>query len=81
MKQLTATILAVLLAAPIFAQTTTDDHQKAKSGTAIGAAAGAIIGATTSRDKVKGGLIGAGVGGILGAIVGNNVDIQRRQIP
>ena len=33
---------------------------------AIGAAAGAIIGATTSRDKVKGGLIGAAAGGILG---------------
>jgi hypothetical protein len=48
---------------------------------AIGAAAGAIIGATTSRDKVKGGLIGAAAGGILGAIVGNNVDIQRRPYP
>jgi uncharacterized protein YcfJ len=48
---------------------------------AIGAAAGAIIGATTSRDKVKGGLIGGAAGAILGAIVGNNVDIQRRPIP
>jgi YMGG-like Gly-zipper len=45
---------------------------------AIGAAAGAIIGAVSSRDKVKGGLIGAGVGGILGAVIGNNVDIQRK---
>lgn len=45
---------------------------------AIGAAAGAIIGATTSRDKVKGGLIGAGVGGILGAVIGNNVDVQKK---
>jgi hypothetical protein len=44
---------------------------------AIGAAAGAIIGATTSRDKLKGGLIGAAAGGILGAVIGNNVDVQR----
>src|SRR5258708_12405029 len=39
---------------------------------AIGAAAGAVIGATPSRDKVKGGLIGAAVGGLLGCVVGNN---------
>jgi outer membrane lipoprotein SlyB len=44
---------------------------------AIGAGAGAVIGAVTSRDKVKGGLIGAAAGGILGAVLGNNVDIQR----
>jgi len=45
---------------------------------AIGAAAGAVIGATASRDKIKGGLIGAAAGGILGAVIGNNVDIQRK---
>lgn len=44
----------------------------------IGAAAGAILGAATSRDKVKGGLIGAAAGGLLGAVIGNNVDVQRR---
>ena len=43
---------------------------------AIGAGAGAIIGAATSRDKLKGGLIGAAAGGILGAVIGNNVDVQ-----
>ncbi len=41
---------------------------------AIGAGAGAIIGAVTSRNKVKGGVIGAAAGGILGAVIGNNVD-------
>jgi hypothetical protein len=46
---------------------------------AIGAAAGAVLGATTARDKVKGGLIGAAVGGIAGAVIGNNVDITRRR--
>jgi hypothetical protein len=45
---------------------------------AIGAAAGAVIGAVSARDKVKGGLIGAAAGGIIGAVVGNNVDIGRR---
>jgi hypothetical protein len=44
---------------------------------AIGAGAGAVIGAISSRDKVKGGLIGAAAGGILGAVIGNNVDVQR----
>jgi hypothetical protein len=44
---------------------------------AIGAAAGAVIGATSSRDKVKGGLIGAAAGGILGAVIGNNVDVKK----
>ncbi|HTE45541.1 MAG TPA: YMGG-like glycine zipper-containing protein [Gemmatimonadaceae bacterium] len=45
---------------------------------AIGAAAGAVIGAVSARDKVKGGLIGAAAGGILGAVLGNNVDVGRR---
>jgi uncharacterized protein YcfJ len=37
-----------------------------------------VLGATTSRDKVKGGLIGAMVGGVLGGVIGNNVDITRK---
>lgn len=44
---------------------------------AIGATAGAVIGATTSRNKVKGGLIGAAIGGIAGAVIGNNVDVKK----
>ena len=52
-----------------------------KRDAAIGAAAGAIIGATTSRDKVKGGIIGAAAGGILGAVIGNNVDVQKKKVP
>ena len=43
---------------------------------AIGAGAGAIIGAVTSRDRVKGGLIGAAAGGILGGIIGHSEDVQ-----
>lgn len=57
------------------------DHVEKHPGrdAAIGAAAGAVLGATTSRDKVKGGLIGAAAGGILGAVIGNNVD--KRKVP
>jgi hypothetical protein len=43
----------------------------------IGATAGAILGASTSRDKVKGGLIGAAAGGVLGAIIGSKVDVTK----
>lgn len=48
-----------------------------KRDAAIGAAAGAVIGATTSRDKVKGGLIGAAAGAVLGGIIGHTVDVER----
>jgi uncharacterized protein YcfJ len=48
-----------------------------KRDAAIGAVAGAVIGATTSRDKVKGGLIGAAAGAILDGVIGNNVDVKR----
>lgn len=52
-----------------------------KRDAAIGAVAGGIIGAATSRDKVKGGLIGAAAGGIIGGVIGNNVDIQKKRVP
>lgn len=45
-----------------------------KRDAAIGAAAGAVIGAATSRNKVKGAVIGGTAGAILGAVIGNNVD-------
>lgn len=48
---------------------------------AIGAAAGAVLGATTSRNRVKGGVIGAAAGGILGAVIGNNVDKRNVPVP
>ena len=49
-----------------------------KRDAAIGAAAGAVLGATTSHDKVKGGIIGAAAGGILGGVIGNNVDKSKK---
>ena len=85
MKQVTATILALLLAAPLFAQTTTDDHQKAKSGAAIGAAAGAIVGAVLGNNRghhsaKRGAVVGTIAGGAAGAIVGAMMDKQEREL-
>lgn len=47
-----------------------------KRDAVIGAAAGAVLGASTSRDKVKGAIIGAAAGGILGGIIGHTVDVK-----
>jgi hypothetical protein len=49
-----------------------------KRDAAIGAAAGAVIGATTSRNKVKGAIIGGAAGAIIGGIIGNNVDKTKK---
>jgi hypothetical protein len=65
----------VVYSEPAPQQTQVVKHTKRDA--AIGAAAGAVIGATTSRDKVKGGLIGAAAGAILGGVIGNNVDVKR----
>ncbi len=45
---------------------------------AIGAGAGAVIGAVTSRNKVKGAIIGGAAGAILGGVIGNNVDKTKK---
>ena len=49
-----------------------------KRDAAIGAGAGAVIGAVTSRDKVKGAVIGGLAGAVLGGVIGNNVDKTKR---
>jgi hypothetical protein len=54
-----------------------EPQRNTKRDAVIGAAAGAVIGATTSRDRVKGGIIGAAAGGILGGIIGHTVDVKR----
>lgn len=48
-----------------------------KRDAVLGAAAGAVLGAATSRDKLKGAVIGAAAGGVLGAIVGHTIDIEK----
>jgi uncharacterized protein YcfJ len=35
-----------------------------------------VLGATSSRDKLKGAVIGAAAGGILGGIIGHTVDVK-----
>ena len=85
MKRFTATILSLLLAVPLFAQTTTDEHEKAKKGTAIGAAAGAIVGAVIGNNRghhssKRGAVVGTLAGGAAGAIVGAMMDKQEREL-
>jgi hypothetical protein len=48
-----------------------------KRDAAIGAVAGGVLGAATSRNKVKGAIIGGAAGAIIGGIIGNNVDVSR----
>ena len=62
--------------APAPRQPTIVKHTKRDA--AIGAGAGAIIGAVTSRNKVKGAIIGGAAGAILGGVIGNNVDKEKR---
>lgn len=53
-----------------------------KRDAAIGAGAGAVIGAVAGgpRHRVKGAVIGAAVGGVAGAVIGNNVDKSTRVV-
>jgi outer membrane protein OmpA-like peptidoglycan-associated protein len=83
MKKLIATILTVLLAAPVFAQT--DDHAKAKKGAVIGGVAGAIAGAIIGNNRghhssKRGAVVGGIAGTAAGAIVGAMMDKQEREL-
>ncbi len=60
---------------------TTTVQKNTKRDAAIGAGAGAVIGAMTSRDKVKGAVIGGAAGAILGGVIGNNVDVKKTTKP
>ena len=62
--------------APAPRQPTIVKHTKRDA--AIGAGAGAVIGAVTSRNKVKGAIIGGAAGAILGGVIGNNVDKTKK---
>ena len=54
-----------------------EPKRNTKRDATIGAAAGAVIGASTSRDRLKGGIIGAAAGAVLGGIIGHTVDVQK----
>ena len=53
-------------------------RRNTKRDAIIGATAGAVIGATTSRDRVKGAVIGGAAGAVLGGIIGHTVDVERQ---
>ncbi len=57
---------------------TDDPNRKAKSGAAIGAIAGAVLGNQTSSKNGK--YVGAAVGALTGAAVGNYMDKQQRRM-
>lgn len=57
-------------------RTQAEPIRNTKRDAVLGAAAGAVLGAATSRDKLKGAVIGATAGGVLGAIVGHTIDIK-----
>ena len=86
MKTYLATFLTLLLvAATGFAQTTTDDHAKAKKGAVIGGVAGAIVGAAIDNNRghhsaKRGAVIGGVAGTAAGAIVGAMMDKQEREL-
>jgi outer membrane lipoprotein SlyB len=64
--------------APVYSAPAPVVVKHTKRDAAIGAGAGAVIGAVTSRDKVKGAIIGGAAGAILGGIIGNNVDKTKK---
>lgn len=59
----------------------TETVKNTKRDAAIGGAAGAILGAATSHDKLKGAVIGGAAGAILGGVIGNNVDVKKQPVP
>ena len=59
------------------------DRQRTAQGAGIGAALGAIVGATQggdSNDRVRNAALGAAVGGLVGAGVGSVLDAQAREL-
>jgi len=84
MKTLLATLLTVLMAVPLFAQTT-DDHAKTKKGVVIGGTLGAVVGAVIGNNRghhssKRGAVVGGVAGAAAGAIVGAMMDKQEREL-
>lgn len=64
--------------APVYRAPAPVEVKHTKRDAAIGAGAGAVIGAVTSRDKLKGAIIGGAAGAILGGVIGNNIDKTKK---
>jgi len=72
-------VLVTAIATMISACATDDPNQKAKTGAAIGAAAGAIVGYAID-DGAGGVLVGAAVGAASGAGIGHYMDNQQKEL-
>ncbi|RKZ78891.1 MAG: flagellar motor protein MotB [Gammaproteobacteria bacterium] len=72
-------VLVTAMATMISACATDDPNQKAKTGAAIGAAAGAIVGYAID-DGAGGVLVGAAVGAASGAGIGHYMDNQQKEL-
>ena len=77
--QITALALGSLLLAGC-ASTSNPDTAKTRSGAAIGAGIGAVIGLLSKGDKFDNAAIGAAIGGLGGAAIGNYQDQQERKL-
>jgi uncharacterized protein YcfJ len=75
-RRTTTTRSSPVYSTPAPRQPTIVKHTKRDA--AIGAGAGAIIGAVTSKNKVKGAIIGGAAGAIIGGVIGNNVDKTKK---
>lgn len=64
--------------APVYTAPAQQVVKHTKRDAAIGAGAGAVIGAITSQNKVKGAIIGGAAGAILGGVIGNNIDKTKK---
>ncbi len=79
MKTLQTTVVATVATLVLISGCATDDpHRKAKTGAAIGAISGAVIGNQSSHKNGK--YIGAVVGVLSGAAIGNYMDKQQREL-
>lgn len=78
MKQVDLKTVIVVVAAVAVAGCAADDpNKRAKTGAAIGAVAGAILGHQLDDDSGR--FVGAAVGAVAGAAVGNYVDKQQQE--
>jgi len=77
--QIIALALGSLLLAGC-ASTGNPDTAKTRSGAAIGAGIGAVIGLLSKGDKFDNAAIGAAIGGLGGAAIGNYQDQQERKL-
>jgi len=69
-------VIAVVCAIALTACAADDPHRRAKTGAAIGAVAGAVIG--HQFNSGAGRFVGAAVGAVAGGLVGNYMDEQQR---